>query len=601
MLTTDQPIHNFATKADYIYDLQQYIKLLKACCATSAVSVLSSLIISICYLHLRVSQPEKANRVSLRCVFLASIMNLINSVFDIVIVLIYGDTYVCRASAIVAMFTRVMSVVFLALVGINLVLVFVCNVGTSAKRLEYIYYPSAFVYGLITITVPIVESSDDVLSARADLRCYYFIHYYRFLGHSSLLWMWFYGFLFFSVVIAAICSIIALVKLTHEHHTLVGKWVHIASMSQAAESAQSSVEQRIKAQSSVFMRVISRCVLYPLGKVYMHKVRLFFMQILTPVNHVYAVPFISNIWGFIFQIYLINPHNGIPSFSFSLADAVFKCLQGFFVSVVFFSDPAMTHYISEQWGLCKEKYIDEFSQIRKYSDGQMEILFLDSKHHKKGANSHSSSITIMPSSSPSSSSSATCHKPSVAHCKGQTPTQLPTMDATTTDSEFINIDGESNKGSKRSSHDSTVPFSTVPMRRLSVPASVYSRIHRNETNQSAPPSSPLSTSSTAFENLETPSRRCSYQNNIISDPHSDHRILVPYKHPRLASAFHWFLVRCGIGKSKSENEDGASDAVHGASSSTSPQHYQPHQLSPILDSSSFVDIPPSIHPLNQEH
>lgn len=89
--------------------------------------------------------------------------------------------------------------------------------------------------------------------------------------------MWFYGFLFLSVMIAAVCSVIALVKLTREHHTLVGKWIHIASMSQTAEPAQSSVDQRVKAQSSVFMRVVSRCVLYPLGK-YMQIACLVFMQ-----------------------------------------------------------------------------------------------------------------------------------------------------------------------------------------------------------------------------------------------------------------------------------------------------------------------------------
>ncbi|KAG1113913.1 hypothetical protein G6F42_014334 [Rhizopus arrhizus] len=518
-------------------------------------------------------------------------MNLINSIFDIIIALIYGDTSLCRASAIVAMFTRVMSAVFLALVGINLVLVFVCNIQKSANRLEYIYYPSAFLYGLVTIVVPIVESSDDMLSTRNDLRCYYFVHYYQFFGHSSLLWMWYYGFLFLSIMIASICSITALVKLMKEHHTLVGKWAHIASMSQAAESAQSSVEQRIKAQSSIFVRVVSRCVLYPLGNVN-HTLYSFIHAALTPPNY-YAVPLISNIWGFIFQIYLVNPHNGVPTFAFSLTDVIFRCLQGFFVSIVFFSDPAMTHYISEQWGLCKEKYVDDFSQIRKYSDGQMEVLYLNTKRHNKGSKSQSSSITVMPSSSPSSSSSTTCHKPSPVYHKGQTATQL-SVDATENDS--INIDWE-HKG-KRISHDSA-PFNTVPMRRLSVPASVYSRIHRNETNQSTvvlPSQSPLSTSSTAFEGPDTSPCNYSQLNNIIPDPSSDHRILVPYKYPRLACAFHWFLVRCGFGKTKSD--DGAS--MNREEPSTATEHCQPHSLSPILDTSSVVDISPSIHPLSQE-
>lgn len=298
----------------------------------------------------------------------------------------------------------------------------------------------------------------------------------------------------------------------------------------------------------------------------------------------YAVPFISNIWGFVFQLYLIHPHNGIPSFGFSLTDAIFKCLQGFFVSIIFFSDPAMTHYISEQWGLCKEKYVDEFSQIREYSDGQMEILSLSNRHHhhQKGVPSQSSSITIMPSPS----SSVACHKPSsVAYNKSQT------MDAT--DNGFTNIDWGSR--GRRSSRDSNAPFSTVPMRRLSVPVSVYTRIHHNETNQSstAPPSSPLSTSSTANEGLDTPPQRHSHQSNIIPDPHSNHRILVPYKYPRLASALHWCLVHCGIGKAQGDNV--------APFTPPNPQHYQPHQLSPILDTSSMVDIPPSIHPLRQEN
>lgn len=188
MLKTDQPISNYMT-TEILYDITQYVKLLKAGSATSAISMFCSILIIVAYIHLRISQPDKAKRISLRCVFMASIMNLINSVFDIVIITIYGDTYLCRASSIIVMFTRVMSTEFLALVGVNLVLVFVFNVSTSAYRLECIYYSSAIIYGLITIIIPIEESFDDVLSSRTDLRCYYFMNYYQFLGHSSMLWV----------------------------------------------------------------------------------------------------------------------------------------------------------------------------------------------------------------------------------------------------------------------------------------------------------------------------------------------------------------------------------------------------------------------------
>ncbi|CEP16578.1 hypothetical protein [Parasitella parasitica] len=408
-----------------------------------------SLLITITYIHFRISRPDEANRVSLRCVFMASLMNLINSIFDIAIVLIVGDTYACRASAMISMLTRVMSAVFLTLVGVNLVLVFVCNVNASARRLERIYYPSAFAYGLLTITMPIVESSDDVLSPNTDLRCYYYIHYYQFLGHSSMLWMWFYGFLFLSVVIAVICSIIALIKLMREHRALIRKWIHIASMSQTTESAQSNIEQRAKSQSNVFMRVVSRCVMYPL------------------------VPFISNIWG----------------------------------------------------------------RIRQYSDGQMEIVSLGNKKssHTKGPKSQSSSITIV--------SSSCLRQPPSIYNKHQIAQQMSTTDG----SEELSSNVDSEINTLKQTNNDAIPFNTVPMRRLSVPPSVYTRIHHTD-NCISPSSLPLPQSSVSSSNstevdFDSPSQSC------FANPHSDHRILVPYKHPRLAFALHWFLVKCGFGES----------------------------------------------------
>lgn len=381
--------------------------------------------------------------------------------------------------------------------------------------------------------------------------------------------MWFYGFLFLTVVVAVVCSITALIKLTLERHTLIGKWIPIALMSQTADSTQSNIEHRIKSQTNIFMRVISRCVLYPLGKVYnMFKAFPFYLKI----SNNFIVPLISNILGFIFQIYLINPHNGVPNFAFSLTEAIFKCLQGFFVAIIFFSDPAMTHYISEQWSLCKKIYIDEFSKIHKYSNGQLEVMSLDNKSNRKSKfTSHSSSITIMPSSSH--------HMPSVI--TPLTPVHRNWIAQLVTDNKSLNIDWE-NMG-KCISHDS-VPFNTIPMRRLSVPASVYTQIHHNDTTivpLSAPlPQSSLSSSSTAVDS-ETPSHRAS---QCIADSQSDHCILVPYKHPRLASAFHWFLMHCGF-KRKEPN------------SSIISSSYQSHQLTSIFDTS-IADIAPCIRPLN---
>lgn len=95
--------------------------------------------------------------------------------------------------------------------------------------------------------------------------------------------MWYYGFLFFTVVIAAICSIIALIKLILERQLLSGKWAHITSISHTtSQSEQPQTEQGAKVKSKVFMRVFTRCVLYPVGNAYIDSLyRLFIYSRLT--------------------------------------------------------------------------------------------------------------------------------------------------------------------------------------------------------------------------------------------------------------------------------------------------------------------------------
>ncbi|KAI7888528.1 uncharacterized protein EV154DRAFT_566285 [Mucor mucedo] len=61
------------------------------------------------------------------------------------------------------------------------------------------------------------------------------------------------------------------------------------------------------------------------------------------------VPLVSNIWGLVFQLLLeeskITYENNLP---LSLLDIIFGGLQGFFVSIVFFSDPTMVDLIKSK-------------------------------------------------------------------------------------------------------------------------------------------------------------------------------------------------------------------------------------------------------------
>jgi hypothetical protein len=106
-----------------------------------------------------------------------------------VVVLVYGDSTSCKASAVITMFAMVMSATFLTLVGVNLVMVFVFDVKYSPSQLECAYYLCALVYGLITISVPIYKESIAGFDYDTNYRCYYYVNYYQLNGQGTLLWV----------------------------------------------------------------------------------------------------------------------------------------------------------------------------------------------------------------------------------------------------------------------------------------------------------------------------------------------------------------------------------------------------------------------------
>lgn len=168
----------------------QFPEMVTATVVTSVISIIATLSIIASYIYVRYNNPSKADRVSLRCVFMSSIMNLINSIFDICTILKDGDNVFCKTTSIITMFTTIMGVIFLTLVGINLILVFVFKVKNSVRELECIYYSVAVLYALIAISVPIsLRAHEETQEIVKNYRCYYYIYYYQFFDQSSLLWV----------------------------------------------------------------------------------------------------------------------------------------------------------------------------------------------------------------------------------------------------------------------------------------------------------------------------------------------------------------------------------------------------------------------------
>jgi hypothetical protein len=196
---------------------------------------------------------------------------------------------------------------------------------------------------------------------------------------------------------------------------------------------------------------------------------------------------------------ILNPHSShAAKYPISMIDAISKGLQGLFVAMVFFSDPAMTEFIKNQCISYKQKYVDDFSQV-KYTGGQVEVI-------------------------PPSPTSLII-RPSPAFLASETPLE-----------DDVTLDWDPNN-SKHQPLDSRI----IPMRRLSVSPSVYSRIYHLQQHQGdhyiTPPITP-----TNLSFIEGSTR----SSQSVTIPNTDHRVLVPYKYPRFASVVHWTLLRCGF-------------------------------------------------------
>ncbi|GAA5797559.1 hypothetical protein HPULCUR_002947 [Helicostylum pulchrum] len=244
-----------------------------------------------------------------------------------------GNTTLCKASSVVTMFSRVMGAAFLTIVGINLVLVFVFNVAYTANQLERIYYPGTLLFGLITAILPIVDlfkNHNEKTEYSHYYSCYHYTYYHRLFDKSDLLWIWFYTFLFFCIFVAASCSVIASIKLLRERNMLIKKF---ASSNMINVTSDAEIQKYVRNQSSIFRKVVSRCVLYPL------------------------VPLISSIWGFVNQMVLLDPNVRFNvGYTLSILDVIFSSLQGFFVAIVFFSDPGMIEIFTTAYKDRKEQF-----------------------------------------------------------------------------------------------------------------------------------------------------------------------------------------------------------------------------------------------------
>lgn len=138
------------------YTTEQTVIVAKITISFIALSFFASGLVLLLWLLMWFIERPQLNRVSLRCVAMASAVNLIDGIFDIVMWSIDASEKTCRGLSLTVDFLDVINVALLAVVGINLVLVVVLSVRKRDK-LERFYYPCILLYSAVVIVVPLYE------------------------------------------------------------------------------------------------------------------------------------------------------------------------------------------------------------------------------------------------------------------------------------------------------------------------------------------------------------------------------------------------------------------------------------------------------------
>ncbi|KAI9471360.1 hypothetical protein BDB00DRAFT_943713 [Zychaea mexicana] len=503
---------------------EQFISLRTAAVACSSLSLFASFITSVTYVCLRLIYRSRADRVSLRCVWVASFANVVVAILNIAVVAIDDASRFCLSSGVALQFFGILGTGFLTIVGINLLIVFVLNFNrTSKRRLQLFYFSFILLYCLCSIVFPTYVAQHPCVSAGGHSSCWFNI-FYESSRCGDAVWIDHYSFLMFLVVIAFGCSVIATIKLVREQHTKFGKILR-----------REPVQRRH--QSAIIARVLLRCILYPL------------------------IPFIANIWGFIAQL-LVFRNNRKSSYELAMFGTVFSCLEGVYITIVFFTDPTVTHILSEEYKKRYQYYVNEYQCLK--------VVKL---HDANDANSSSNRVLL----DALISNCTICQQQETATTTTTLSVEQDDYDITDQQQQQQVQEQQPQEMNRREKslfqpQQQQLPlqpndFRMIPVRCVNIPPCILQSTSPSAASRatySTCPSPALDASfiyrlsATDAHRLERKDRKGGGggppSSPIITYDHPDTtKAYIPYRHPQFASFMHWLLSL--INKEKQDNGD----------------------------------------------
>ncbi|OBZ83064.1 hypothetical protein A0J61_08887 [Choanephora cucurbitarum] len=325
---------------NFDFTASQWKSVANAGHAASIISFIANSCVLVVHGFMSWHRPAVVNRLSLRMIVFSCVCNMLYCASQLVTDNISAQSASCLALAYVTVVSDTMACMCLAMVGLNLVMIFVLKVPRSLK-IEIVYYLVVLLFGVIVSVIPhTVGNSDGLRNDNSEVTCWY---YYYFDGRMVHIfnWMWYYGCLLFSLLFAAICAAISIRFVVKKQQN------YTSALNMRPRRNQKDVESVVVLRKymdkniDVFQRIALRCICYPL------------------------VPLFSKSWGVGIEI-AASQHKSIPYAVFVL-DRLFSCLLGFMVSCIYFTDPAINAVFKEFVDSVKTIYVYDYYSIRYYS------------------------------------------------------------------------------------------------------------------------------------------------------------------------------------------------------------------------------------------
>jgi hypothetical protein len=170
----------------YFFSQDEWRALDASAITAGSISILFSLFVLVLHSFIVLKKDGSANRLSIRMIIIACVCNIVYCTLQIVSCQIHSTVFACHILVHLIMATDTMACMALAMIGFNLVVIFIFKVSKRIK-VDLFYYGVVLLSGILTFSIPLILRIKKKPTQLPSSYCWY--HYY-FEGRMNGLFNW---------------------------------------------------------------------------------------------------------------------------------------------------------------------------------------------------------------------------------------------------------------------------------------------------------------------------------------------------------------------------------------------------------------------------